>query len=125
MGFSFRKSFKVGPVRLNLSKRGVGVSAGVKGLRVGVGPGGARLSAGRGPLRYTKQIGGRGRRRSRWGCLLVLAAVGAAVLLPPACGLRLEAADSAAEAPANADVALETGSGTADREGASDEGARL
>lgn len=31
MGFRFRKSIKVGPTRINLSKKGVGV-------RVGVGP---------------------------------------------------------------------------------------
>lgn len=32
MGMRFRKSFKIAPgVKLNLSKRGIGVSAGVKG----------------------------------------------------------------------------------------------
>ena len=40
MGFYFRKSFKFGPVRLNLSKSGLGLSAGVKGLRYGVRPDG-------------------------------------------------------------------------------------
>ena len=34
MGLRVRKSVKVGPVRVNLSKSGVGVSAGVKGARV-------------------------------------------------------------------------------------------
>ena len=35
MGMRFRKSFKIAPgVKLNLSKRGIGVSAGVKGERV-------------------------------------------------------------------------------------------
>lgn len=35
MGMRFRKSFKIAPgVKLNLSKRGIGVSAGVKGARV-------------------------------------------------------------------------------------------
>lgn len=38
MGFYLRKSIKVGPFRFNLSKSGVGVSAGIKGLRVGSGP---------------------------------------------------------------------------------------
>ncbi|WP_353894195.1 DUF4236 domain-containing protein [Proteinivorax hydrogeniformans] len=43
MGFRFRKSVKLGKgVRLNLSKRGVGVSTGVKGARVGIGPRGVR-----------------------------------------------------------------------------------
>lgn len=36
MGFRFRKSVKIGPVRLNVSKSGLGVSAGVKGARIGV-----------------------------------------------------------------------------------------
>jgi hypothetical protein len=31
MGWGFRKSFKFGPMRLNLSKSGIGVSAGVRG----------------------------------------------------------------------------------------------
>lgn len=42
VGFRLRKSVNLGGgVRLNLSRRGVGISAGVKGLRVGVGPRGA------------------------------------------------------------------------------------
>lgn len=36
VGFYIRKSFKAGPFRLNLSKSGLGVSAGVKGARVGI-----------------------------------------------------------------------------------------
>ncbi|MBX3276262.1 MAG: DUF4236 domain-containing protein [Sandaracinaceae bacterium] len=65
MGFRFRKSFKVGGVRINLSKSGVGASVGVKGLRVGVGPRGARVSAsvpGSG-MGYSARVGG-GRARS-------------------------------------------------------------
>jgi hypothetical protein len=34
MGFIFRKSVKAGPFRLNFSKTGIGVSAGVPGFRV-------------------------------------------------------------------------------------------
>lgn len=34
MGFNFRKSVKMGPVRVNLSKSGVGCSVGGKGMRV-------------------------------------------------------------------------------------------
>ena len=46
MGFRFRKSIKVLPgVRLNLSKRGIGTSVGVKGLHVSTGPSGPRVSA--------------------------------------------------------------------------------
>lgn len=33
MGFNFRKSIKVGPARVNLSKSGVGYSVGAGGLR--------------------------------------------------------------------------------------------
>ena len=35
MGFYFRKSFKVGPARINLSKSGIGWSIGTKGFRFG------------------------------------------------------------------------------------------
>lgn len=37
MGLYLRKSVRVGPLRFNLSKGGVGVSAGIKGFRVGTG----------------------------------------------------------------------------------------
>jgi hypothetical protein len=46
MGWFLRKSFKLGPVRLNLSKSGLGASAGVKGLRVGLDAKGRRYVAG-------------------------------------------------------------------------------
>ena len=46
MGVFFRKSFKAGPVRFNLSKSGIGVSTGVKGLRIGTGPRGTYISGG-------------------------------------------------------------------------------
>ena len=36
MGFFLRKSFRLGPARLNLSKSGLGLSGGVKGARLGV-----------------------------------------------------------------------------------------
>ena len=35
MGLRFRKSINIGPLRINLSKSGVGFSVGVKGFRVG------------------------------------------------------------------------------------------
>ncbi len=59
MGWSFRKSFKVAPgVRLNLSKKGLGMSMGVKGLHLGVGSGRkARVTGGIGPFRYYRSIG--------------------------------------------------------------------
>jgi hypothetical protein len=35
MAWRFRRSLKLGPLRLNLSKSGIGVSAGVRGFRMG------------------------------------------------------------------------------------------
>lgn len=52
MGFYLRKSISVGPLRFNLSKSGVGISAGVRGLRFGVGPRGNYVHMGRGGLYY-------------------------------------------------------------------------
>ena len=36
MAWYIRKSFRFGPVRVNISKGGVGASVGVKGLRYGI-----------------------------------------------------------------------------------------
>lgn len=52
MGFYSRKSVKVGPLRFNLSKSGVGVSAGVRGLRFGTGPRGNYVHMGRHGIYY-------------------------------------------------------------------------
>ena len=52
MGLYIRKSITVGPLRFNLSKSGVGVSAGVKGFRVGYGPRGNYVHMGVGGLYY-------------------------------------------------------------------------
>jgi len=35
MGWSWRKALNFGPLRLNLSKKGVGYSVGIRGFRVG------------------------------------------------------------------------------------------
>jgi hypothetical protein len=56
MGFYLRKSIRVGPVRFNLSKSGVGVSTGIKGLRVGTGPRGNYIHMGRGGLYYRASL---------------------------------------------------------------------
>ena len=56
MGFYLRKSIKVGPLRFNLSKSGVGVSGGVRGVRVGTGPRGNYVHMGRGGLYYRKTL---------------------------------------------------------------------
>ena len=61
MGFRFGKSIRLGKfIRLNISKGGLGVSAGVKGFRVGVGPRGARVTTGvpGTGLSYSTQLGG-------------------------------------------------------------------
>jgi ADP-ribosylglycohydrolase len=42
MGWSYRKSIKVGPLRLNLSRRGVGVSTGAGPFRYSISPTGRR-----------------------------------------------------------------------------------
>lgn len=52
MGFYIRQSVKVGPLRFNFSKSGVGVSAGVKGLRIGTGPRGNYIHMGHGGVYY-------------------------------------------------------------------------
>jgi hypothetical protein len=56
MGWYLRKSLKLGPLRFNLSKSGVGTSIGVKGLRVGTGPKGAYLHGGRGGLYFRERL---------------------------------------------------------------------
>src|SRR5206468_11033295 len=58
MGFYLRRAFGFGPLRLNLSKSGVGFSVGVKGARIGVSPRGqAYVSAGRAGLYFKQNIG--------------------------------------------------------------------
>jgi tetratricopeptide (TPR) repeat protein len=69
MGFRFGKSISLGKgIRLNISKGGLGISAGVKGFRVGVGPRGARLTTGipGTGVSYSTQLGG-GSGRARGG----------------------------------------------------------
>jgi hypothetical protein len=54
MSFYIRKSLKAGPLRFNLSKSGIGVSAGVTGFRIGKGPRGNYVHIGRGGAYYRK-----------------------------------------------------------------------
>ncbi len=56
MAFYIRKSLKFGPLRFNLSKSGVGVSAGIKGFRLGSGPRGNYVHMGRGGLYYRTSL---------------------------------------------------------------------
>ena len=86
MGFSFRKSIRFGPLRLNLSKSGVGLSAGVKGARVSKGPRGTYLNVGAGGVQYRKKLDGTSERATRGrraggGNWLVVGLVALVVLL--------------------------------------------
>lgn len=56
MGYYLRKTISVGPLRFNLSKSGIGVSAGIKGLRFGSGPRGNYVHIGMGGLYYKKTL---------------------------------------------------------------------
>ncbi len=58
VGFYVRKSLKAGPFRFNLSKSGLGVSAGVPGFRVGSGPRGNYVRMGAGGVYYQASVGG-------------------------------------------------------------------
>jgi len=44
MGLYLRKSFRLGPLRLNVSTYGIGLSAGVKGACFGIDAGGHPLN---------------------------------------------------------------------------------
>lgn len=64
MGWSIRESFKLSKgTRVNVSRRGLGLSTGVKGLKLGIGSGRRpRVVGGAGPIRFYK---GLGRKKSR------------------------------------------------------------
>jgi hypothetical protein len=56
MDFSIRRSFKLGPLGFNLSKSGVGISAGVEGAGFGVNAKGKKyVDVGRGGI-YDRQM---------------------------------------------------------------------
>jgi hypothetical protein len=56
MGWYLRKAFSFGPLRLNLSKSGLGYSFGVRGARIGVGPRGTYVHMGRGGVYYRQYL---------------------------------------------------------------------
>ncbi|WP_067487741.1 DUF4236 domain-containing protein [Actinomadura hibisca] len=66
MGWSYRKAIKVGPFRINLSKRGVGHSVGGRGARYTRGADGRKHMTLRlpGGFSWRRQVGG-GSRRTR------------------------------------------------------------
>lgn len=58
MTWYLRKSVSLGPIRLNLSKSGIGTSVGVKGFRIGIRPDGrSYVHAGRYGLYYRQELG--------------------------------------------------------------------
>jgi hypothetical protein len=70
VGWSYRKSLKAGPFRVNVSKSGVGYSVGARGFRTGVRSSGRRYTSASIPgtgLRYTKTAG-----KGSSGCLVVV-----------------------------------------------------
>ena len=88
MGWRFRKSMRIAPgVRLNLSKRGPGLSFGGRGMRYSVGPGGRRTTFGipGTGLSYVRQ---RGARRGQ-GCSCCLGFATLALAVPLAAALAL------------------------------------
>jgi membrane protein implicated in regulation of membrane protease activity len=56
MGWYFRKSVGFGPLRVNLSKSGVGYSLGVRGARIGANSRGTYIRMGRGGIYYQKYL---------------------------------------------------------------------
>jgi hypothetical protein len=56
MGFFIKKSFRAGPIRFNLSKGRIGVSAGVRGLRIGTGPRGPYVAGGKHGVYFRKSL---------------------------------------------------------------------
>lgn len=58
MGFYFRKSLSLGPVRLNFSKSGIGYSVGTRGIRIGSGPRRAYVHMGAHGLYYRASLRG-------------------------------------------------------------------
>jgi uncharacterized protein DUF4236 len=94
MTWFLRKSFRLGPLRLNLSKRGVGASVGVTGARIGVDASGKPYAAGgRGGLYFRERLDRTQQRRSSaaasrrwwWSLALVVVLVVAAAFLLAGC----------------------------------------
>ena len=75
MGFYYRKSVNLGPFRVNLSKSGVGYSVGGRGFRVGT------TSRGRKYTSFSIPGTGIGYRKSGAGCLVLLAAIPASLVV--------------------------------------------
>lgn len=73
MGFYLKKAINLGPLRLNFSKSGLGISVGVKGFRISSGPNGNYLNAGRKGLYFKQKLSaGRGFVLGWWWVILVV-----------------------------------------------------
>lgn len=64
MGLYFRKAISVGPLRFNLSQRGIGVSAGIPGFRIGSGPRGNYVHMGANGIYYRAALAPSGSRQA-------------------------------------------------------------
>jgi len=81
MGWSFRRSFNLGPLRINLGKRGIGTSLGAGPIRIGRSATGRTFRSFRIPATGISY-------RSGGGCLgLVVLSTGAVAALM-ACAMR-------------------------------------
>ncbi len=84
MGLFFRKSFRIGPLRFNFSKSGLGVSAGIKGAHVGIGPKGRPyVTAGRDGIYFRERLSDASDRRislRKLGLVIIGAAVGVMIV---------------------------------------------
>jgi len=77
----FRKYLRLGPLRLNLSRRGVGASVGVTGARVGIDAGGREyVAGGRGGV-YFRERGNRVAGVLGWLIVGAAGAIGALLLV--------------------------------------------
>ena len=80
MGWTYRKSIKAGPFRINLSRTGIGYSIGGKGFRAGVDSRGRTYSSVSIPGTGLRNVSHGGKLQGA-GCATMLALVAAAVVL--------------------------------------------
>lgn len=66
MGLYLKKAFNFGPLRVNFSKSGLGLSFGIKGMRIGSGPGGNYIHGGRKGLYFKKSLPQAGYEPEMW-----------------------------------------------------------
>jgi hypothetical protein len=85
MGWSFRRSFRFGPFRVNLSKSGVGYSVGTRGIRVGEDAEGRRYRSlnipGTGIFKRDYVRANPAKPRGSWFARLLVFLLGAALLI--------------------------------------------